>query len=111
MIHVDIDYGKIERSCKEDVQRAQKWLDNEIIKDCQPFLPFLTGELQDSTSSSVLGSGIIEYDVPYARRLYYGVEFNFSKRKHPLAGPYWFEYAKSINKDKWIKGVNEVAKQ
>ena len=88
--HVDIDYGKIERSCKEDVQRAQKWLDNEIVKDCQPFLPFLTGELQDSTSSSVLGSGIIEYDVPYAIRLYYGVDFNFSKRKLPLAGPYWF---------------------
>ena len=107
-IRIDVDFGSIANKCNKAVKKAQMWLDNEIVSDCQPYLPFLTGDLQRSTMSTVIGEGNIVYDVPYARKLYYGDQFNFNKQNHPLATAYWFEYAKTANEQKWINGVNKI---
>jgi len=52
---------------------AQRWLDNEILKDSTPYVPRLTGALERSgISGTVIGSGEIVYNSPYARYQYYG---------------------------------------
>lgn len=90
-------------------KKAQIWLDNEVLKDTTPFLPFKTGQLEHSgVLGTRIGSGEIIYNTPYARRLYYNPQFNFSKEAHPKAQAYWFEASKSINKDKWIRGVRKI---
>lgn len=93
------------------VDRAQKWLDNEVLKDCQPYVPMDTGNLMNSgVSGTTLGSGEVIYTAPYAHRMYYGVNFNFSKLKHPQACAQWFEKAKASCKKDWKDGVEKVLK-
>ena len=93
------------------VGKAQKWLDNEVLKDCQPYVPMRTGNLMNSgIHGTKLGSGEVVYNAPYSRRMYYGKHFNFSKLKHPQACAQWFEKAKSVHKEDWRKGVQKIMK-
>ena len=58
-------------------------------------MPFDSGHLQnDSTFVDLSGSAEGHVDLvsstPYARRLYYHPEYNFSKEENPNAGGEWF---------------------
>lgn len=87
---------------------AQKWLDNQVIVDSTPYVPMRTGALYRSAETgTVLGSGLVVWDSAYARRLYYGLDFNFSKEKHPDAQAQWFEAAKATCKQTWIRIVRQ----
>ena len=91
--------------------RAQKWLDNEVLKDSNPYVPMRTGNLAGSgIRGTTLGSGKVIYNTPYSRKMYYGINLNFSKAKHPKACAQWFEKAKSQYKSSWINGVNKIIK-
>ena len=105
--------------------RAQKWLDNEVLKDTTPFVPMQTGMLMKSGQlGTLVGSGTVEYIAPYARALYYGKVMEgpkygpkhatdknlvFSQSVHPQAQAYWFEASKAQNKPKWLAGVRKIA--
>ena len=92
-------------------QRAQMFLDNEVIKDCTPYVPMRDGNLYRSAmTGSKIGSGKIVYNTPYARRMYYGLSFRFSKDKHPQACAQWFEKAKAVFLKAWIDGVSKIIK-
>lgn len=91
-------------------RKAQQWLDNEVLKDSDPYCPFRTGNLvRSGQRGTQLGSGKVVYNAPYAARCYYG-KFNFSKAKHPQACRQWFEKAKASCKNKWINGVKTMMK-
>ncbi len=84
--------------------RAQAWLDNQVIVDSTPYVPMNTGNLYRSAiSGTQLGSGLVVWDCVYARNLYYGLDYNFRKDKHPDAQAQWFEAAKAANKSTWIE--------
>ena len=52
--------------------KVQKFIDSEVIRCMDPFTPFRNGFLKKSaTLGTVIGSGIIKYVAPYARRNYY----------------------------------------
>ena len=99
---------------------AQKWLDNQVITDSNPYVPFQIGDLRRSAiRGTVLGDGEIVWDSPYARYQYYGkvmvgpppkqVTDTPLQYHHPGTGPYWFEKAKSVNKRQWINGARKLA--
>lgn len=93
------------------LDKAQRWLDNEVLKDCQPYVPMRSGNLMDSgVTGTTIGSGNVVYNAPYARKMYYGEHFNFSKAKHPQACAMWFEKAKAVNSEKWKNGVQKIVK-
>lgn len=108
----------------KNASKAQKWLDNEVLKDTAPFVPMQTGMLMQSGQlGTVIGSGTVEYIAPYARYLYYGKvmvgpkygpkhatdkDLVFSQSVHPQAQAYWFEASKAQNKPKWLKGVKKI---
>lgn len=95
----------------EKYQRAQKWLDNEVLKDSDPYVPMDSGNLRSSgIKGTDIGSGRIVYNMPYASRCYYG-HYNFSKAKHERACRQWFEKAKAANKTKWISGAKKLMKE
>lgn len=51
----------------------QKYIDSEVIRLSAPYTPFQTGTLtRSATLGTVIGSGEITYNAPYARFLYYG---------------------------------------
>jgi len=107
-VTVDFDATKVKTRLTRSNILAQKWLDNEVLKDSAPFVPRLTGSLEGTgISGTVIGKGEIDYNSPYARAQYYG-DFEHSKQAHPLACKLWFEAAKAINKSKWIRGVKAL---
>ena len=89
--------------------RAQQWLDNEVLANCEPFVPLRTGMLiKSGILGTDVGSGKVSWIAPYAKAQYYG------KRKPgsvtgPLRGPFWFERAKAIHKRHWIEGARRLA--
>lgn len=88
--------------------KAQKWLDSQVIVDSTPYVPMNTGALFKSAATGThLGDGLVVWDSAYARRLYYGLEFNFRDDKHPKAQAQWFEAAKATCKQTWIRIVRQ----
>lgn len=113
--NTDYIIDRIERSIAGNVQHAQKMLDAAIIHDTDPFVPMRQGTLASSAiRSTEIGSGIITYDTPYARHMYYGVHyktgkpFKYSTLKHPLACKEWVKASKAVNLDKWKQIVKEA---
>ena len=93
------------KSCRKMAQIA---LCNVIIRDTDPFVPFDTGMTAGSVmDASDKENGLIIYDTPYARKIYYGDAIHFHKDHHALATARWFEHAKAENLETWL----EVAKR
>lgn len=83
---------------------AQFALDQQVIADSNYYCPYRKGYLQDSAViNSRPGTGLVVWATPYASRLYYHPEYHFSKDKNPNARGKWFEWAKSVNLEKWRK--------
>ena len=96
----------------EKYSKAQKFLDNEVLKDCDPYVPMRTGFLVKSgITGTKIGSGKVIYNAPYSRKVYYGLHMNFSKKKHPQACAQWFEKAKAAKKDHWIASAKKIIKE
>lgn len=112
-VEVNIDLSKYENR----LNVAQTVLDTDILTDTEPYVRYDTGRLNVfSLYTNDRGSGEIIYDAreasrnnrPYARYPYYITWNRVTKTEHPQATPLWFEYSKSLNKDKWIKTVKKI---
>jgi len=84
---------------------AQKFVDSEVLRLCEPYTPLLTGILiKTGTLGTDIGSGTVQWIAPYARYQYY------MKRKNPsttgpLRGPHWFERMKQVHKQEILRGA------
>ena len=109
--HSVVDGQKIKEDISKEVNGAQAGLDALILQDSNFFVPVKTGTLQKSAiTNSRLGSGQIEWNTPYARRLYY----EYTKPEYqanPSACRLWFEAAKARYSAKWEKFVNDYIKR
>lgn len=93
------------------IHKAQMKLDQQVITDSNFYCPLKTGTLQKSAViSTVIGSGLVAWKTPYARRQYYGVDFDRSKDPNPNATAKWFEAAKAHRLKDWEKLVNDTVK-
>ncbi len=109
---------------------CQKYIDSEVLRYDAKYIPFQTGALNISgTTGTVIGSGEVVYQSPYARYLYYGKvmrdaqgrAFYGGAPKHvtdedlhyhgePQRGKLWFERMKSAHKEKILKGCAKYFK-
>ena len=114
----------------------QKFVDSEVIRYCDPKVPFRTGTLKNSAlTASSIGQGLVVYATPYAGYLYRGevygpnipimqngtlVGFRSPKQKHPTGreltyngaperGAFWFERAMSEHIKDIEQGVQTLA--
>ena len=90
MFTVKIDLAGLDTALKplDPGGDVQKFIDNEFIKHCEPYVPRDTGMLADSAwLSTDIGSGEIVYDTPYAQKVYTTPELNFQGA--PMRGAYW----------------------
>lgn len=118
---------------------VQKVIDSEIIRQCEPYVPFDAGVLtQSAWANTKVGSGLIVYNTPYARYQYYGEvygpnflvniggemqwrskkgakkhptgrQMNYSLEVHPQAGSHWFERAMADHKQDVLEAARKVA--
>lgn len=91
--------------------RVQVYVDNEVLRRCDPYVPMDTGVLKKSgTLGTVVGSGEVVYNAPYARRQYYTNSGDGNHNQSGLRGSYWFERMKADHKREILEGAKNVVK-
>ena len=112
-------------------EKAEHTVAIQVQKDTSPYVPALTGSLDQRTR--VDGSEVI-YPGPNARYLYHGKvmvdpetgstyapkggtkvvtdkNLVFNKAMHSQAQAYWFEASKAENMDKWLRVADKAVKR
>lgn len=84
--------------------RVQKYIDSEVIRRCKPFVPVRQGVLESSADKSDIGSGLVVYETPYAKKQYY------TNRGSGLRGKMWFERMKAGQRDDIVRGAKKLVK-
>lgn len=85
---------------------AQKYIDSEVLRLSDPYVPSKTGKLRESAfRATEIGSGLICYDAPYARAVYYGMGASTGSSKQ---GKLWFERMKADHKEAILAGTRKV---
>lgn len=88
--------------------RVQKYVDSEVLRLTDKYVPMDTGKLKESgVRNTKIGSGEVVYKTPYARRMYYNKGYSF--RGAPMRGSYWFERSKIDNKKSILNGARNIA--
>ena len=123
-------FDALQEMIAQACSKAEHALAVQVQKDTSPFVPFLTGSLDQRTQ--VVGDSII-YPGPYARFLYYGKvmidpetgstyapkggtkvltdkNLVFNTSGHSQAQSHWFEASKAENLDKWIRVADKAVK-
>lgn len=131
-VDIQLNTDMIDRNLKE----AQKLLNEQVVADCDPLIPFQQGALRNSVNypQGIYG-GEIEYNTPYAHYQYEGIVYGPNipirdvqgnitgwyspPKKNPTGRPlqyhtegtgdHWFEKAKEQHKDDWVRLVKRTA--
>lgn len=128
-VHTDGVVG-IKAKVSQASEKAEHVVAVQAQKDTSPYVPALTGSLDQRTR--VDGSEIV-YPGPYARYLYYGKlmvdpatgssyakkgatkvltdkDLVFNKAMHSQAQSHWFEASKAENLEKWVRVADKAVK-
>lgn len=75
---------KINTICGND--KVGRFIAETTARHANQYIPMDTGVLSQTYDTEPF---VIKYKAPYARRVFYGEGYNFSKEKHPLACARW----------------------
>lgn len=76
---------------------AQEFVDSEVLRLCEPYVPLLTSMLiKSGILGTEIGSGLVSWIAPYAKAQYYSSRKPGSETG-PLRGPQWFERMKEVD--------------
>lgn len=88
---------------------AQKFMDSEVLRRCEPYTPLLTSMLiKSGILGTEIGSGLVQWIATYAKAQYYSSRKPGSQTG-PLRGPFWFERMKATNKSDLVAGARRLA--
>jgi hypothetical protein len=88
---------------------AQKFMDSEVLRLCEPLTPLRTGMLVKSgTLGTDIGSGLVSWIAPYAKKQYYSPR-KVGSETGPQRGPYWFARMKAAHKHYLVAGARRIA--
>lgn len=131
-IDANIDLGRIERN----IEKAQYFLDSQVMTDMVPYMPMQTGNFIQRTramSAAIAGSGkVVAAAPPMGRFLYEGKvmvgvdshspfarygekkvvtdrDLQYSTAAHPKVEKKWFDAAKRDHGKEWVKEVKKIA--
>ena len=101
--------------------RAQIFVDSEVLRLSAPYIPFQTSMLQKSgILGTIPGKGVVTWIAPYAHYQYYGEIMAGRAPKHytgrplgyhgaPMRGKLWFERMKAAHKQDILAGARRIA--
>lgn len=96
-------------SWQDKYSEAQRFIDSEVLRLCEPYTPLLTGTMiKSGTLGTDIGSGEVKWIAPYSRKQYYSPRPAGSKTG-PLRGPFWFERMKQVHKAAIVAGAKAIA--
>lgn len=94
---------------QKQYSNAQKFVDSEILRLSEPYIPLLTGMLiKSGILGTEIGSGLVQWIAPYAKAQYYMVRKNPSTTG-PLRGFMWFERMKQVSGRTIVSGAKKLA--
>jgi hypothetical protein len=94
---------------QERYSLAQQFVDSEILRLCEPYVPLRTGMLvMSGILGTFVGSGEVSWIAPYARRQYYSPRKPGSETGL-LRGPHWFSRMKAVSGPGIIAGARRIA--
>ncbi len=89
---------------------AQKFVDSEVLRLCEPYVPMRTGMLiKSGVLGTVVGSGTVSYIAPYARRQYYMLNRKTKSQTGALRGSFWFQRMKEVHGRKILSEAARIA--
>ena len=123
-VRVSVDLRRFEQQFTD----AQEWLGNQVLNDCKPFMPHLTGSLQQRSHTDRNGQEVV-FPGPYGRFQYGGLVMVDPVTGSPWARPgakkvitnrpltysapgvtaQWFDTAKERHGDTWIRETKRRA--
>lgn len=96
--------------------RVQKFIDNAVLQHVDKYVPMRSGDLKNLAKlTTVIGSGLIRYEVPYAKSNYYGNKglgnegVAARNGSRGLRGRLWFERMKTACRDIILEGAARMA--
>lgn len=113
-VKVDFDENKVARSFNGGYQRSRSWLKNEVAKDTNVFTPLRSNKLRESVIPSIGNPNeYLVWSVVYASYQYYGCWADgthvIERHSQPGTDTFYFERAKAIHKEKWIRVAKSLA--
>lgn len=97
--------NELSRAAVTSLEQTAEALHTDVVQ--AQVIPFDTGNLQNESfwvdySKSDKGIVTLNHSTPYARRLYFHPEYNFSTIENPNAKGNWFEdWQEGGNKENW----------
>ena len=100
--------------------QAQSFVDSEVLRLCDPLTPMRSKALiLSGTLATDVGSGLVQYNAPYARYHYYGklmvgpapkklTEIDLTYEGAPQSGAFWFERMKANDAKAILKGAGKI---
>ena len=89
--------------------KVQMFYTNELLRIADPYAPFRTfGSIRNGATIENGGTEIV-YTAPYATRLWYGDNFNFTGA--PLRGSRWLQRAYDDNIDSLVESLETFIKK
>ena len=84
--------------------KVQKYIDSEVMRHMEPYMPRLTRAMIDSMIIGTdIGSGEVVVNTPYAHKR------SEVARKNGLRGPYFFERMKADHADTILNGAAKIS--
>jgi hypothetical protein len=109
-MNLKLNIGDVKKNHNlESRGKAQKYIDSEVLRLCEPYVPKDQDTLiKSGITNTVIGSGTVKWKTPYARKWYY-TPANFQGA--PMRGNYWGQRAMKNGGLLSIKrGLNQVIK-
>ena len=97
--------NELSRAAVTSLEQTAEALHTDVVQ--AQVIPFDTGNLQNESfwvdySKSSKGIVTLNHSTPYARRLYFHPEYNFSTKENPNAKGNWFEdWQEGGKKENW----------
>lgn len=100
--------------------QAQMFVDSEVLRLCDPLTPMRSKALiLSGTLATDVGSGLVQYNAPYAKYHYYGklmvgpapkklTEIDLTYEGAPQRGAFWFERMKANDAKAILKGAGKI---
>ena len=99
------DFG---RKMTANFNKAQMFIDSEVLRFCSARVPFDTGMLQKSgILGTVVGSGEVVYLAPYSAPQYYNTKP--TRAYDANRGGMWFERGKAVERARILRGAQKIA--
>ena len=87
--------------------RVQQYVDSEVMRYMQPYMPKRTGAMIESmVTATDVGSGEVVVNTPYAKKVSKKARYN---DKEPLRGAHFFERMKADHNDDILNGAAVIS--